>query len=490
MKKLVTSLLLIALLANSAAYVSCGDTPSPSGVSDESTDAETTPVETEPPLEVKDFENYTLRVLTRDDGATAWRTLDLVAETETGETINDAVYKRNTAVFDAYNVKIERVIVNWTDVVNTVKQSVLAGSDDYDLVLNILTNQAKLSSEDCLYDLTTVPGVNLSHKCWDSVGNDCMQIGGKIFCVMGDINITDNDATYCTMFNKKIHEQLTAIPDLYQLVKDGKWTIDKLKEYSVLATSDLDGNGTQEWDKDMWGVIDQYGIGVALLLGSGMKVVDTDKDGYLTYNLNDAKINTAFGRIYDFFADQTFQLTADNSKYSSVKDLWNVLARGTFKGDRSLFFMGHIGNVRLIRDMETDFGIIPIPKLDESQDKYHSMMQSNNATAYSIPITANAERSGLILEALAEGSTDTLLPAYYETTLKRKASRDSESSDMLDLIFGNRVVDYCNTYTETGINSFIQSQLKAASNTFASSEASQRSTFTENIDKINASYKN
>lgn len=292
-------------------------------------------------------------------------------------------------------MKIERVIVDFGQTANIVKQSVLAGSDDYDLVLNILKNQAKLSSEDCLYDLTTVPGINLSHKCWDSVGNDCMQIGGKIFCVMGDINITDNDA----------------------------------------------------------------------------------------------KINTAFGRIYDFFADQTFQLTADNSKYSSVKDLWNVLARVTFKGDRSLFFMGHIGNVRLIRDMETDFGIIPIPKLDESQDIYYSMMQSENATAYSIPVTANAERSGLILEALAEGSTDTLLPAYYETTLKRKASRDSESSDILDLIFGNRVVDYCNTYTEIGINNFIQAKLRESSNTFASSEASQRSVFTENIDKINASYK-
>ena len=59
---------------------------------------------------------------------------------------------------------------------------------------------------------------------------------------------------------------------------------------------------------------------------------------------------------------------------------------------------------------------------------------------------------------------------------------------MLDLIFANRVIDYCNTYTDIGINSFIQSQLKAASNTFASSEASNRATFTENIGKINESY--
>ena len=488
MKKLITAILLSALILSS---VACGGTPSGQSETSAPDDGQTgtTAEETTSSLEVKDFGNYTLRVLTRDDGATAWRTLDLVAESESGDAINDAVYKRNQAVFETYNVNIERVIVDFSQTVNLVQQSVLAGSDDYDLVLNILVNQAKLSAAECLYDLTSLPYIDVDNKCWDTVGNDCMRIGGKLYCVMGDINITDNDATYCTLFNKKLKEQNTSVPDLYQLVKDGKWTLDKLKEFAVSSTQDVNGNGELEWDKDMWGVIDQYEIGVALLLGSGMKAVNTDKDGYLVYNLSDQKINTAFGKIYDFFADQTYQLTADNSKWSSVKDLWNVLARGTFKEDRALFFMGHIGNVRLIRDMETDFGILPIPKLDESQEIYHSMMQSNNATAYSIPITADAERSALILEALGEGSTDTLLPAYYETTLKRKASRDSESSDMLDLIFANRVVDYCNTYTDIGINSFIQSELKATSNTFASGEASNRATYIENIDKINESYK-
>ena len=485
MKKSITTILLAALILSS---VACGQTPSGG-------EAETTPAVTdeettaESKLEVKDFGNYTMRVVTRDDNATAWRTLDLVAETESGDAINDAVYKRNQAVFENYNISIERVIVDFSNVVNIVSQSVLAGSDDYDLILNILTNQAKLASAGCLQDLTALPYLDINNKCWDTVGNDCMTIGGKLYCLMGDINITDNDATYCTLFNKKLKDQNSNLPDLYQLVKDGKWTLDKLHEFATGATRDVNGNGELEWDKDMWGVIDQYEIGVALLLGSGMKAVETDKDGYLVYNLSDQKINTAFGKIFDFFADQTCQLTADNSKWSSVKDLWNVLARGTFKEDRALFFMGHIGNVRLIRDMETDFGILPIPKLDESQETYHSMLQSNNATAYSIPLTADGERSALILEALGEGSTDTLLPAYYETTLKRKASRDSESSDMLDLIFSNRVIDYCNTYNDIGINGFIQSELKKTSNTFASGEASNRATYTENIEKINESFR-
>ena len=117
------------------------------------------------------------------------------------------------------------------------------------------------------------------------------------------------------------------------------------------------------------------------------------------------------------------------------------------------------------------------------------MLQAGNATAYSIPTTAtDPERTALILEALCEGSTDTLLPAYYETTLIRKASRDTESADMLDLIFENRIIDFSNAFLSIGINSFLINTLKSASNTFTSSEASQRGTFEDNIAKINEAF--
>lgn len=143
-----------------------------------------------------------------------------------------------------------------------------------------------------------------------------------------------------------------------------------------------------------------------------------------------------------------------------------------------------------MRDMTSDFGIIPIPKIEESQETYHSMLQSNNATSYSIPISvSDPDRSALILEALAEESVDTLTPAYYENTLKRKASRDSESADMLDLIFANRIIDQADTYVTIGIKSFIEGQAAAKSNTFASSEASKRASFIEKIDKVNEAFK-
>ena len=488
MKKSIAKLTTASLLFGmTAGAFSCGEADEPADVTDVQSSEITT---AESQLEIKDFGGYNVRILTRaDTGTGTWFTLDVTAEEENGDAINDAVFRRNQKIEEDYNITIERISEEGADHVNLITQSVLAGDDTYDLVLSYLQNLSSVASEGYLLDLNSLSSLDLSNPCWDVVGNSCLEVNGKMYFAMGDINITDNDATYSTLFNKEIIAEFPDMPDLYALVEEGSWTLDKLKEYSIMVTSDVDGNGQMEWDTDRYGLISQYEVGVAMLLGSGQKTVDIGSDGFLKYNLNNEKIVEGFELIYDFFADQSYQLIADAPAYSSVTDLWNTLARGGFKAGRALFYIGPTANVRLIRDMEADFGILPVPKLTEDQDKYYSMLQAGNATAYSIPTTATApERTALILEALCEGSTDTLLPAYYETTLIRKASRDTESADMLDLIFENRIIDFSNAFLSIGINSFLINTLKSASNTFTSSEASQRGTFEDNIAKINEAF--
>ena len=72
----------------------------------------------------------------------------------------------------------------------------------------------------------------------------------------------------------------------------------------------------------------------------------------------------------------------------------------------------------------------------------------------------------------------------------RKASRDSESAEMLDIIFASRIIDQADTYTQIGIKSFIEGQAKSTSNTFASSEASSRSSYITKIDEVNEAFRN
>jgi len=118
--------------------------------------------------------------------------------------------------------------------------------------------------------------------------------------------------------------------------------------------------------------------------------------------------------------------------------------RQLFEQGYGLFFWMRLDEVTNMRASDADFGILPIPKYEESQDKYYSMVSRYITGLPSIPITLTGEKLdevGLVLEALSAESYYTLIPEYIETSLKTKNSRDAESADMLDIIINNRVFD-------------------------------------------------
>ena len=64
-----------------------------------------------------------------------------------------------------------------------------------------------------------------------------------------------------------------------------------------------------------------------------------------------------------------------------------------------------------------------------------------------IPVNnKNPGYAGALLEAMAAYSFNEIIPEYYEVVLKRKNSRDEDSSAMLDLIFSTRSYDLGDTW--------------------------------------------
>ena len=61
-------------------------------------------------------------------------------------------------------------------------------------------------------------------------------------------------------------------------------------------------------------------------------------------------------------------------------------------------------------------------------------------------VVKDVEKVGVILEAMAALSEKHLEPAYYDKALKGRGTYDSESRDMLDLIYAAKKVDYAVTY--------------------------------------------
>jgi len=135
--------------------------------------------------------------------------------------------------------------------------------------------------------------------------------------------------------------------------------------------------------------------------------------------------------------------------YNQFVYYWKMADHGTekaldFSSDRALFTIVDINSIETFRNMETDFGILPLPKYDEAQENYRSLSMSGFIT---VPqSTADVELSGKAAELLSHYSAEIFTPAYYDLLLDSKVARDEESSEMLDIIFDSIVFDYGMVY--------------------------------------------
>ena len=117
-----------------------------------------------------------------------------------------------------------------------------------------------------------------------------------------------------------------------------------------------------------------------------------------------------------------------------------------FQSGLGLFMDQNFSGIQLLRDMDTDFGILPYPKYDEAQESYSARLEAAYKCC-TVPVTNNRlDLTGTMLEALYCAAYNDVIPAYYEITLKSKSVRDNDSEEMLDIISSNVRFDYGDTW--------------------------------------------
>lgn len=449
-----TLAIILSALMCASCFVSCSEktddetkksTEDKTSVAKNSDDEDVTESEEESKAEANlpdaNYEGYTFRMLGKGQSMTHWQSKDLTAEEMNGEAINDAVYERNAAVSERFNVKFrEYEVGDYFDQGKEFSQSCLSNSDDYDMAA--LKPEGVVSSfinNGYLVDLNTVPYMDLSREWYDQNSISQMSLGGKVFSVMGDMLTMDDDATAAVFFNKKLAEA-NGLPDLYEMVNNGTWTIDKLTEYAAIAAQDANGDGTMDEKNDVWGAMSEYATTFALISGSGYTMITKDESDTPVDASMDEHYIAMYEKVLKLQNDWDVTLYAES--VSGYSDVWTQCMDVTFQSDRALFNICWLNRASLFREMETDFGILPMPKYDEAQESYHSFVHMYCANCIIVPKTnSDLERTGVVIEALSAESVDTLKPAYYEKALKGKGSRDEESSEMLDIIFATRIFD-------------------------------------------------
>ena len=90
----------------------------------------------------------------------------------------------------------------------------------------------------------------------------------------------------------------------------------------------------------------------------------------------------------------------------------------TMIADQTIFTTWMLTGTNYLRDMKSDYGIIPMPKLDENQSEY-SVFCHDGSSVFALPSTCRkADAASAVLEAMAAETYRTVTPAYFEIALE------------------------------------------------------------------------
>ena len=479
MRRVLSVLLLLALLTS----VSCGESGKPASTTSPETNGETTTATSETELlpdipERGDYGGYEFTVLYEKTGWGTYSNEYLDFEEQTGDAYSDAVYKRNRLCEEKFNFKLALVEKSFGDVSNLVQSSVMAGDDEYDLA--IATYGLKRGT-DLLADFNTIPHIDTSKPWWNTNAAEQMQVDGSLTNALSDFIITHRDGTVATFFNQRLAAEYK-LDNLYDLVREGKWTLDKFAECTKNISADLDGDD-QFTDKDMYGyaALDSNSF-TYMYYGCGLRLVKENPDGKLVPALGDEQSINVLQKIAGI-------LNSDNIQYSPWKNT-NTGGDGDqsifriFKEGRTLFLSHGIGSASRFRDLKDDFGVLPAPKLDENQDTYYNVIDAGKFMVIPKTLT-DPDRTGTILESLSYEGYRSVISAYYDTMLKNKLMRDDDSIEMLDkYIFPNSVVK---SFFSAKVQETLQTVARDP-DSIASTIASQISVMQADIDKLYESF--
>ena len=212
-----------------------------------------------------------------------------------------------------------------------------------------------------------------------------------------------------------------------------------------------------------------------MLNGCGVTIASLDSGGIPQVTIDSESNVTKIIDIYTKLFNEDYSV--DTFKLNLYDKDGQIFGEG-----RNLFLFTATHLISQLREMDTEFGMIPYPKYSKDQTEYLPSTAGIFLPILCVPKTVqNLEEIGLFMEAFTYEGSKTVVPAFYDVILKGKTARDAESSDMLDYIYGSISYDTGNLFN---FGSFVSALPSIQSTAVASSLAGSRPVLEKAIESL------
>lgn len=453
MKKIFALALAILMILPFA--VACGQVAAPEDSSTEAIASSAEPQNSSAPDETTEYAPLGIPDSLKYTGTTVkilhWNAErpEFEVEAENGEPINDAIWKKNARTEEQLGITLE-----WTETkgdynnqaafVNTCANANAAGGDDvFDVFAGYSLTAATIMLQGLSQNLGKYEVLDLSKPWWPESLTSQAMLGNKFYYVSGDISSNVLHMMYCCVFNKDLLEEVHGKDvNMYDIVENGQWTLDKLFELSKGVYRDENGNNEVDYgDRFGFQSIDLHFD--CFFNGSGLKNLEAVSD-------KEIKISP------DFTSQKSIDLSAKLCKFLFESgDAWG---KGTTSKDSSSNAFGaglalfitdraYCTTFAALRDSNLNYGILPVPKYDENQTKHITCM-AFPYTIYSMSAASqHGEATAAMLQVMGYYCYTEVTPALFEISMKAKYAKEYADARMFDIIRENVYFDLGRIFT-------------------------------------------
>ena len=454
MKKLLCLILSVIMLLS--VFVACGETEKQPGktestsASDATSDAAATvaPAPTDPDsivmvderkLVPDPYEGQTLDY----DGMTITMQIDNAVTNEffeeepTTEALSVALHNRTLYLKERMNIDLDYLEMHYLEFTK-MQGAISSGDCPYQIMYNMANYIAQIALKGIFYNVQGeyMEDLDLTNPWWSQHYTEQADIDGYVYACTGDGALAYYTSTLLPFYNRNMGKDYN-IESPYTLVDSGEWTLDRLAEMVRGIYTDVNSDGLRD-KEDMYGFV-----------------------------LNGQESYDAFWAYFDFHfikRDETGDLTVDPDVdyFQSAMEKLAALSTNTgvlinhsttedykipkFINDEALFIIAPLSQCDQLRDMTSDYSILPGPKYNEEQEDYYSF---NAPYVFTVPITVeDTEPICVLLEEIGWYSYRNVMPTYFDIVLRNKYLRDVESTKALQIALENMIIDTIWIYTE------------------------------------------
>jgi hypothetical protein len=398
--------------------------------------------------------------------------------------INDALYRREAFLEEMYGIQVEHIVDS--KALTTLGNHVQTNTDLCEALYMSGTDTMSAATSGYVLDVNTLEGLQLDQPWWDQRIQKEYRIGNHLFTLEGDMNMLDELRTICVVFNKTLYDNYgynTTYGTPYDLVDQNKWTYDTLMEMIKGVTVDpTDANGR-------WGMLSEVSAPYYFFLGQGHKTL-VNNGGEFVLNIESETISNALQKMIQLVKNQDVMIV-NNGVWFGGNDVWTE-AGNVFKGGNVLFRSNALSSVNAYIDMTGDYGILPVPKYDETQENYITVV-GNPFTLWCVMQNAkDAQMSTAVIECMASEAYRKTSPMIFENNMKYRYTPDlagkGDSARMFDIVRESIAFDLGRIFSDIlSFMSEMPSKTAATSSSWASMKAQYDRTLKRSMAELNKS---